>query len=77
MENKLIVNIEEFKSHLDYFSKINKCKLSDIKIIKDGKEIPIRQEIIDDFEYMGLSNKDFIDMDYWDREFETVKYNNQ
>ena len=44
---------------------INKANLEDIQWIKDGTEIPITQEQIDAWEFIGLNNVDFITSEFY------------
>ncbi len=44
---------------------INKVELSEIIWTKDGKVLSIPKKTIDDFEFIGLSNIDFITSGYY------------
>jgi len=45
-------------------SKINREKLSDIELFENGMKLDISQNVIDDWDFTGLSNIDFILSDY-------------
>ncbi len=45
-------------------SKINRQKLSDIELFENGMKLDIPQKVIDDFDFTGLSNVDFILSDF-------------
>ena len=47
-------------------SKINQQKLGDIELFENGMKLDIPQKVIDDFEFTGLSNVDFILSDFRD-----------
>ena len=41
-------------------SKINRVPLEDLEIFENGMKLDIPQKVIDDFDFTGLSNVDFI-----------------
>ncbi len=45
-------------------SKINRQKLGDIELFENGMKLDIPRKVIDDFEFTGLSNVDFILSDF-------------
>lgn len=54
------VKIEDIRAMQDMRAKINNIALCEIEFYEDGKKVEINEEIIDDFEFTGLSNIDFI-----------------
>lgn len=59
------VNINRVLDILDELNKINEAKLEDITWIKDDHEIVVNQEMIDNFEFIGLNNVGFITHEYY------------
>lgn len=45
-------------------SKINRAKLGDIELFENGMKLDIPQKVIDDWDFTGLSNVDFILSDF-------------
>jgi len=59
------VNINRVLEILEELNKINEAKLKDIKWIKDGNAISVTQEMIDEYEFIGLNNVGFITHEYY------------
>ena len=59
------VNINRVLDLLSELNKINEAKLNDITWVKDGKEISVSQEMIDEYEFIGLNNVGFITNKYY------------
>lgn len=62
---KMIVDMQEFKRHMDYFKKIESVDIKKIAWVKDGKELSVSPGIIEDFKYFGLNNKNFPEIAGW------------
>jgi len=58
------VEIKEFIKHLEYISAINRCPLEEIEIYLNGEKVDIHPQQRADFDFTGLSNKDFIRLFY-------------
>ena len=56
----MIVNIEEVIELLIQRKRLNKAKLSDIEFRRNGEKVEINQSIIDEWDFTGLSNLDFV-----------------
>lgn len=65
MSEKLTVDLNEFKRHLDYFKEINKTDLSEIILKIDNDKFLIKKDAIEDFRFMGLINRDFFQMELY------------
>ena len=60
MNNK--IDIDEVLKLKNRINEINSFDLTKVKFIKDGKEINVDKEIIEDWGFIGLNNFDFIIM---------------
>jgi len=58
------IAIEYVEWLMEEKSKINRAKLEDIELFENGMKLDIPQKVIDDFDYTGLSNVDFILSDF-------------
>lgn len=54
------VLVAEVISIMERLEEINNTPLSDIEWIYDGKVLPISEDVIEEWKFMGLSNKDFV-----------------
>ena len=59
------VNVNRVLDILSELNEINEAKLEDIQFIKDNQEIPITQEMIDEWEFVGLNTVGFITHEYY------------
>jgi len=59
------VNINRVLDILSELKEINDTKLDDIEWIKDGKVIPVTQEMIDEYKFIGLNNVGFITHEFY------------
>lgn len=64
------VDIEEFNKHLDYFKRINLADIKELTVFENGIEVEINPSHKDEFRLTGLSNKDFIEMRFWENKIE-------
>lgn len=58
------VAIEYVEWLMDEKSKINRVALEDLELFENGMKLDIPKKIIDDFDFTGLSNVDFILSDF-------------
>ena len=58
------IAIEYVEWLMEEKSKINRQKLGDIELFENGMKLDIPRKVIDDFEFTGLSNVDFILSDF-------------
>lgn len=59
------VNIDRVLSILEELNEINEAKIEKIQWFKDGKELIVNQEMIDEYEFVGLNNIGFITHEYY------------
>jgi len=59
------VNIDRVLQILEELNEINKTKLNDINWIKDGNTISVTQDMIDEYEFVGLNNVGFITHEFY------------
>lgn len=59
------VNIEDVRDIEKARSKINRPDFKQIEWYEDGKKLDIDPKILDDYEYTGLNNMDFITSDFF------------
>jgi len=64
--NKSIA-VEYVKWLMEEKSKINRVALSDLEIFENGMKLDIPKKVIDEFDFTGLCNVDFILSDFRDR----------
>jgi len=60
MNLRTVVSIEEVNKLYKARKRINKIPLKDLILTKNGKVIDIDQKGLEEFEFTGLSNMDFI-----------------
>jgi len=58
------IAIEYVEWLMEEKSKINRVALGDLEIFENGMKLDIPQKVIDDFDFTGLSNVDFILSDF-------------
>ena len=63
-----IININILKKNQLYFDMINKLPLKKIKWLEDGKILKITKKSIEDFEFIGLNNVEFILSNFYEKE---------
>jgi tyrosine-protein phosphatase YwqE len=54
--------VEELKAEL---RKINKCKIEDLQIFENGKEVRPNPKLLESWKWTGLNNTDYILMDMY------------
>ncbi len=60
MGKKKIVSVEEILLMQEERAKINRIPLNEILFFENGKPLKIPDKIVEDFEFTGLNNIDFI-----------------
>ncbi len=58
------VAVEYVQWLMEEKSKINRVKLEDLELYENGMKLDIPRKVIEDFDFTGLSNVDFILSDY-------------
>lgn len=58
------IAIEYVEWLIEEKSKINRVPLKDLELFENGMKLDIPKKVIDDFDYTGLSNVDFILSDF-------------
>ena len=61
----ITVSVESIKSNMKFRQKINQQDLSDITFTENGKVVKISKEQIEEWEFCGLNNIDFISTGYY------------
>jgi hypothetical protein len=56
---KMVVDIDEFVRHKNYFHSINSVQIEDITWMQNGKELCPNPDILCEWKFMGLNNSDF------------------
>lgn len=60
------INLEEFDELIARFREINKAPLDELEIYQDGVRVVIPPKALEDYRFTGLSNRDFLEMRYWE-----------
>jgi len=60
------INIEDVFKLQEQRSEINKNMASENEYYKDGKKVEIDKSELDEWDFTGLSNTDFVTMRDWD-----------
>ncbi|HHZ97853.1 MAG TPA: hypothetical protein EYN67_20440 [Flavobacteriales bacterium] len=60
------INIEDVFKLQEQRSEINKNMASENEYYKDGKKVDIPKSELDEWDFTGLSNTDFVTMRDWD-----------
>lgn len=63
------ISVERIQDLIQQITDFNNLELSEIQLIENGIPIKITPEILDAWRFIGLSNKSFIEMEYW-KEYE-------
>ena len=71
------VDLEDYWIMLAFRRCINTSPLEDIEWHEDGEKIEIPQETIDEFLFTGLSNVDFIQSGYYEKQKQSKENNPQ
>ena len=67
------VDIEHIEWLKEELARINRANLSDITFYKDDKIVEINPDNVDEFEFIGLNNTDFITSGYYKKELKDRK----
>jgi hypothetical protein len=61
-----VVRLNDFDQVMEYFRAVNQMKLDDVVLIGgDGKRIIIDEDILEEWKYVGLSNRNFFEWRVW------------
>lgn len=60
MSNK--VNIEDIKKHFAFAKKVNAIDVNDLEIYENGERVEISEELLEEWEYVGLTTLCFIEI---------------
>lgn len=63
---KVRLDVELVKDLIDRISQINSYDIEQIDWYKDGIKLNIPEELINEFKFTGLSNKEFIGLNYYE-----------
>lgn len=61
----IIVPIEPVQAAIETLSQFNKLDLSQVTLTEAGQPIVVDAKLMEDFDYTGLSNKDFVALEWW------------
>jgi hypothetical protein len=56
----MLVDLYDFTETMNYISLINDSKLDELVILIDGEKFKIPENIIAEWKYIGLSNRDLL-----------------
>ena len=59
------IHIEQIKIMQKRQTEINKLNIEDIQFFENGKQLIISPDLIEEFEYTGLNNLDFINTGFY------------
>ncbi len=59
-KHKMRVNLEEVKAMLKFYERLVKPDLRDLAFFQDGKAVPVPEEVIERWRFIGLHNIDFM-----------------
>lgn len=71
-DTRMIVTLEEIKDIQAKRLRINDCDLSSIRFMENGKDVSIDEALVEEFEYTGLSNIDFITSGFYVDGFQPI-----
>lgn len=57
--------LERIRALLDELAEFNSHDIRDIQLTKDDVSMEIPAEVIEKWRFMGLSNKDFVNFEFW------------
>jgi hypothetical protein len=64
-QERLSIDIEEIQRFLEWRGILNRTPLRNIDFFEDGKLVEYPETLIEEFEYTGLSNLDFIATEFY------------
>ena len=64
-EERLRIDIEEVKRFLEWRRILNRTPLRNIDFYEDGKLVEYSETLIEEFDYTGLSNLDFVATEFY------------
>ena len=59
------MDIEEIQELIERMSAFNRLPLSEVEWHKGGVKLDVPANFIEDFKFTGLSNKCFVEMEFW------------
>lgn len=65
LNKKKVVDISALKLALQIIANFNALNLHNVELVDNGVPINVTPEMIDNFKFTGLSNKDFVAMEWW------------
>jgi len=60
LEKQMRINLEDIRKNVEQRREWNSARLDRIEFYEDGVQLDIPIELIDEFEFTGLNNIDFI-----------------
>lgn len=60
-----IVPLEEVRAAINYLNEFNRLRLEEIVLTENGVPIEITKECLEEWRFIGLSNRSFVDVEFW------------
>lgn len=60
------INLEEVDALINRLREINNVPLNELEIYENGERVTIAPKALEDFRFTGLSNRDFLEVRYWE-----------
>ena len=65
MTDRVVFDVGRIKSLIAEIDRFNSFNLADVDLIEDGVKIELSEKVLDSWRFVGLSNKSFIEIEYW------------
>ena len=59
------INIEDVESAMSLLDRFNKLNLKQVELYRNGFKIEYPESVVEEFRLTGLSNKCFVEMEFW------------
>ena len=66
--NQVRVDIEEVRSLLNRLAEIDAIPLAQMDLFENGQQIELTPKVIEDWRFVGMTNRAFIEMEFWNAE---------
>ena len=61
---EVVVDVEELEKINSRLEEINKVPFQNIRWKRDGKDLVLNHDVVDEWKYIGLSNSSFVSMGF-------------
>lgn len=65
MTTKLRYDIERLKDAMSVIADFNSLDLHHVALYENNQLIPVTEAQLDDWRFVGLSNKSFVELEFW------------